>query len=104
MSKVFSVSRSLFIVLSVFCTLSVAMADDDHIEARRLLLSGEILPLEVILKKVRQELPGKVLDIDLEKEDHQIVYEIEILRENGVIEEVYINARTGERLSSMEDD
>lgn len=104
MSKVFSVSRSLFIVLAVFCTLSVAMADDDHIEARRLLLSGEILPLEVILKKVRQELPGKVLDIDLEKEDHQIVYEIEILRENGVIEEVYINARTGERLSSMEDD
>jgi len=98
------ISRSLFILLAVFCTLPVAMADDDHVEARRLLLSGEILPLEIILKKVRHELPGKILDIDLEKEDQQIVYEIEILGKNGVIKEVYINARTGERIPSMEDD
>jgi len=80
------------------------MADDDYIEARRLLDSGEILPLEVILKNVKQILPGKVLEIELEVEDEQIVYEIEILDRNGVIKEIYIDAKTGKLLLTKEDD
>ncbi len=92
---------SAFMILS---PLTVAMADDDYIEARRLLNSGEILPLEVILKNVRQIFPGKVLEVELEKEDQQIVYEIEILGGDGVIKEIYIDAKTGKLLLTKEDD
>ena len=97
----------MHILLAAFMILSplqVAMADDDYIEARRLLDSGEILPLEVILKNVRQTFPGKVLEVELEKEDQQIVYEMEILGDNGVIKEIYIDAKTGKQLFSTEDD
>ena len=84
--------------------LNIAVADNDYIEARRLLDSGEILPLEVIIKNVRQTFPGKVLDVELENEDHNIVYEIEILGDDGIIKEIYIDARTGKLLFTKEDD
>ena len=66
--------------------------------------SGEILSLEVILENVRQTYPGKVLEVELENEDQQIVYEMEILGDDGVIKEIYIDAKTGKQLFSKEDD
>jgi len=104
MNSNYSIMRILLVVFMILSPLYVAMADDDYIEARRLLDSGEILPLEVILKSVRQIFPGKVLEVELEKEDHQIVYEIEILGDDGVIKEIDIDAKTGKQLFSKEDD
>jgi uncharacterized membrane protein YkoI len=100
----YSIVRVLLATFMILGTLHTAIADDDHIEARRLLDSGKILPLEDILRNVRQISPGKVLDVELEKEDGQIVYEIEILGGNGVIKEVYIDAKTGKLLLTKEDD
>jgi len=98
-----SIMRVLLAAFLILSPLHIAMADDDHIEARRLLDSGEILPLEVILKNVRQIFPGKVLEVELEKEDQQIVYEVEILGDDGVIKEIYINAKTGRLLFTKEE-
>ena len=98
----YSIMSILLIAFMILSHLQVAMADDDYIEARHLLDSGEIQPLEVILKNVRQTFPGKVLEVELEKEDGLIVYEIEIL--GGVIKEIYINAKTGKLLFTKKDD
>ena len=87
----YPIQRVLLSAFMILSPLTVAMADDDYIEARRLLNSGEILPLEVILKNVRQIFPGKVLEVELEKEDQHIVYELEILGGDGVIKEIYID-------------
>jgi len=94
--------------------LQLAQADDDYIEARRLQVSGEILPLEAILKNIRltfpdkifsgKIFPGKILEVELEKENGKIVYEVEILGEDGVVREIYINAKTGKLISVKEDD
>ena len=100
----FPMSYVLLIAFMLLGPLHAAFADDDYMEAKRLLETGQILPLEDLLKNLRQTLPGKVLDIELEREDHQIVYEVELLGEDGVIKEVYINARTGKVLSIKEDD
>ena len=104
MNSHFSIARALLVIIMILGPLHVTRADDDHIEARRLLDSGEILPLEVILNNVRQTFPGRILDVELEKEDSHIVYEVEILGEDGVVSEIYINARTGKVLSIKEDD
>ena len=104
MNSHFSIARALLVIIMILGLLHVTRADDDHIEARRLLDSGEILPLEVILNNVRQTFPGRILDVELEKEDSHIVYEVEILGEDGVVSEIYINARTGKVLSVKEDD
>ncbi len=104
MNSNYSILRVLLLSFMMLSPLQVAMADDDYIEAKRLLDSGEVLSLEVILKKVRQIFPGKVLEVELEKEDEQIVYEIEILGGDGVIKEIYIDAKTGKLLLTKEDD
>ena len=104
MTDPFSIARVLLVIIAILGPSHSAMADDDHIEARHLLESGEILPLEVILNNVRQTFPGRILEVELEKEAGQIAYEFEILGEDGVVTEVYINARTGKVLSVKEDD
>ena len=104
MNSKFSYVTNLLITLVILNLSHVVLADDDHIEARRLLDSGEILPLEVILNNVKQEHPGKLLEVELDKEDDRIVYEIEILGKDGVVKEVYIDARTGKLLFAKEDD
>ena len=96
--------RVLLLSFMMLSHSQVTIADDDYIEAKRLYDSGEILSLEVILKNVRQKFPGKVLEVELEKEDGQIVYEIEILNDNGVITEIYVDAKTGKLLLTKEDD
>ncbi len=103
MNSHYSIKRVVLVAFLMLTPLHVVMADDDYIEARRLLDSGEILPLEVILKNIRQIFPGKVLEVELEKEDQQIVYEIEILGDDGVIKEIYINAKTGKLLFTKEE-
>ncbi len=95
---------TLLVGIMTLSPLQATLADDDYIEARRLQDSGEILPLQTILKNIRQSFPGKIIEIDLEKEDGFIAYEVEILGKDGVVREIYINAKTGKLLSVKEDD
>jgi uncharacterized membrane protein YkoI len=104
MNKLLTITSALLISATVALPFHTAQADDDYIEARRLQESGDILPLETILKKVRLMYPGKVLEIELEMEADQIVYEVEILGKDGVVREVYINAKNGTLLSNKWDD
>jgi len=78
-------------------------ADGDQDEARRLLKSGDILSLELILEKVRSSHPGKILEVELEKESGKTIYEIEMLGDDGVVREFIIDARTGDLLENKRD-
>lgn len=79
-------------------------ADDDHDEAKRLVESGQILALEDILKKVRKIKPGKILDVELERKGDKNIYEIEVLDNKGTVIELKFDARTGQHLSTEEED
>ena len=82
----------------------IVQADDDYIEAKRLRESGEIMPLEEILKNVRRSYPGRILEVELEKEKGRVIYELEILGTDSIVREIYIDAKSGELLSVEEDD
>jgi uncharacterized membrane protein YkoI len=74
-----------------------AAADEDHEEARRLREAGEIVPLEVILDKVRSEYDGILLEVELEHEGgDELVYEVELLDSKGSVRDLLFDARTGE--------
>ncbi|MDT8282766.1 MAG: PepSY domain-containing protein [Gammaproteobacteria bacterium] len=103
MNIILSMARIMLVAMLLLVTVHVAWADD-HVEARRLLEAGEILPLESILKKVRERFPGKIIEIKLETEENEVAYEVELLGYDGVVLEVYINAKTGNIMSSKEDD
>ena len=68
---------------------------DDHDEAYELLRSGEILPLEKILEISREQVQGRVLEVELEQEDELLIYELEVLDKQGIVWEIKVDAVTG---------
>ncbi len=95
---------ALLMTLSWAGLSSPALADDDHLEARRLMESGAVLPLQTILDRLRLDYPGRILEVELEKEHGIIIYEIEIVDDDGKVRELSVNASTGELLQVKEDD
>jgi uncharacterized membrane protein YkoI len=88
--------------LSLFCLCSVTVCSiveaEDHNVAYQLLQKGEIIPLEKILQINYKQMPGRVLEVELEHEKKQLIYEIEVLNDKGVVWEYKINAKTGKIL------
>ncbi|MDH5368818.1 MAG: PepSY domain-containing protein [Gammaproteobacteria bacterium] len=79
---------------------SPLFADDDHNEAKRLVESGEILALEIIMEKARKIQAGKILEVELETKKDKKIYEIELLSPEGIVFELKFDARTGKHLST----
>jgi uncharacterized membrane protein YkoI len=77
---------------------TLAMAEEGHNEARRLTESGAILPLEDIMQSIQQEQPGRILEVELERDDGLYLYEVEILDAQGVVWEFKLDAKSGEIL------
>jgi uncharacterized membrane protein YkoI len=75
----------------------------EHKVVREALQRGEVLPLVKILAIANKEVPGDVIEVELEDEAKALVYEIKILTSTGRVREVKIDARTGAVLS-IEDD
>jgi uncharacterized membrane protein YkoI len=73
-----------------------ALADrDDHDRARQALNAGEILPLAEILLAAEAARPGRVIELDLERDDGRWIYELELVSPEGLVYEVEIDAATG---------
>ena len=75
-----------------------ASADDDHARARELVKSGEIVPLEKLLKETLSNKPWRILEVELERENGRLVYEVEVIDEQGRVRELLFDARSGELL------
>jgi len=88
--------ESLFLVLVAGMINVIAEADDfSRSEIRQLVSEGVILPLDTILKKYPEQEYGKLLDLEVEKEHGNIVYELEFLRVDGRVLELEIDASDG---------
>lgn len=92
-------------LLLVFFIGSNVWADEDQERARELVKSGEIMPLEQLLKKVINSETGKLrlLEVELEREKGRLVYELELVDEQGVVRELLFDAKTGEALGEEDD-
>jgi len=91
-------------------SVSLGLADEskqpkarDHAAVREALRRGEVLPLVKILAIANKEVPGDVIEVELEDEREALIYEIKILTSTGRVREVEIDARTGAVLK-IEDD
>lgn len=80
------------------------LADLDINHVMELKQSGEILPLESILERVRELQPGRVIEIELEDDDDRYIYEMEVVDDSGVVWDIDVDARTGELLERERDD
>jgi len=63
--------------------------------AREAVKSGRIVSLSVIRRQVRQSFPGKIVDVRLQKpksKGRPYIYQVKLLRKNGKLLELKINA------------
>lgn len=96
---------SLAAALVIALTAGAARADDVGPEvAKRLLSEGRIKPLSEIISGVQAKVPGEVLEVQLELDDGNYVYELKLLRPNGKVQEVEADAASGDILKIEDDD
>lgn len=101
MPDFFKHSALLLLVLASFLPPVQAESQDRALELRK---RGDILPLELLIQKAQKIHPGKILEVELKKKRERYLYELEILDRNGVVWELYFDARTGELLKSKRED
>ncbi|MBA4129805.1 MAG: peptidase [Hyphomicrobium sp.] len=105
-----NVARCLLLLLAIAASNPASARhgrDDDeigHEAAKELLESGRILALETILAKVSERVPGKLIETKLEYEHGRIMYDLKILRPDGRVQEVEVDAATGEIIKIEDDD
>jgi uncharacterized membrane protein YkoI len=64
----------------------------DHDRARAALERGEVRPLEEILAAAAAEVPGEVVELELEREHGRWVYELKVIAPDGRVLEVMVDA------------
>lgn len=92
------------VMLAGFVLLTAALmpagaeppAGVDHERARAARARGEVLPLVQILNRVERDFGGRVIEVELERDDGQLRYELELLLPDGRVIELEFDARTGE--------
>jgi uncharacterized membrane protein YkoI len=88
--------KHLALILCLSLIAAPALADrDDHDRARLALQAGEILPLAEILAAAEAARPGRVIEIELERDDGRWIYELELVSPDGFLYEMEIDAASG---------
>jgi len=89
------------VMLSLFSLTSFA---DDHDKIQSLVNTGKIQPLEAILQRLYKIEVGHILEVELEKKKKRLIYEIEIVNEDGVVKEYLFDAKSGELIKEHFED
>jgi uncharacterized membrane protein YkoI len=83
--------------------LAVRADKSDHVEARELLKRGQILPLPAILAAAAKQVPGDVIEVELEHEEEGWQYEVKVLTAAGAVKKLVLDARDGTVLKVKDD-
>ena len=84
--------------------VSFAADKPDHDRARQAVEAGDVLPLRTILERVEREYPGQIMEVELDREKGEWVYEVKLLRKGGALMKLKILARDGTILGFKEKD
>ena len=71
---------------------------DDHERALHAVQSGQVLPLTTVLERLAAQHPGQVLEVELERDAQQWIYEIKLLTADGQLLKLKLDAGTAEVL------
>lgn len=72
----------------------------DHDRARAALEAGQILPLSQILAALEKTQPGQVIEVELERDGNQWIYEIKLLQKNGHRQKIKMDASNANIISN----
>lgn len=81
---------------SMIGAIAAVDGSEDHVKARDLRNAGDILPLEEILRRVRPQAQGRIIEAELYRSDARYHYELELVDDHGAVHELHVDATTGE--------
>ena len=93
---------TLFIVL--VCSTASARADDEQDRARAALDAGAIQPFGAIEDIVTKRVSGEIIDVELDQDGTQWIYQLKLRDTRGQVLEVEVDATSGEILKMDVDD
>ncbi len=76
----------------------------DHDEALRAVEARQALPIARIMEIAVRAVPGEIIEIELDRDDGTLIYEVEVLSSAGRVRKVEIDARTGAVLDIEDED
>ncbi|WP_250655890.1 PepSY domain-containing protein [Alkalimarinus coralli] len=91
-------------VIILTISFSVTLWAGDHDNARELMESGDIVPLENILEQLQKRIAGRVIEVELEQKNDRLVYEIEQIDNKGIVREFVFDATDGHLLKEKIDE
>jgi len=65
---------------------------------------GKVIPFKSLMQRYEERLNGRLLDLEVERENGRIIYELEIMRPDSVVYEIKIDAQSGEWLEEEVED
>ncbi|CAM3264113.1 Peptidase propeptide and YPEB domain-containing protein [Paracoccus aminovorans] len=97
----------LLLPLVLALPLAAARAQDvsapDYEFARDAVARGQILSLAEVLARLQHSHPGRVVEVELERDDDMLIYEVEMVTADGRLIEIEIDAATG-RIIDLDED
>jgi len=95
-------ARSLVMICLLWCG-TTALADQE--DARFLRQSGNIVSLTTLLSDAYRRKPGELLEVEveLEHDESEYLYEVEILDREGIVWELRYDAVSGEFIGIEKD-
>jgi uncharacterized membrane protein YkoI len=89
----------IMMFLSVILVSPLLMADNDNDRAKVLLERGQIVSLERLLANIRQHGDWQILELELDERDDRLIYEVELLDQQGKVHKLNYDAKTGQELT-----
>jgi uncharacterized membrane protein YkoI len=91
--------------ITLLAVISYPLAENKRSQdrARQLRENKDILPLEQILEQAKARHPGRLIEAELDQEENNWIYQIEILDENGVVWKMDYDATTSKLLKADQD-
>lgn len=94
----------LVLGLVIEVTPIAAVADGDHDRAHGALERGEVLPLAQILLVATSRTPGRIIKVELERDDGRWIYEVVLVTRAGRLLEMEIDGASGRILEIEAED
>ncbi|CAM3543960.1 PepSY domain-containing protein [Parendozoicomonas haliclonae] len=89
--------KQLLLALLIFCLPLAAQARDydlDSHKAREAVDKGDAVSYDVLESSIRQRFYGRIIRVEMEKDDGIWIYELRLLQDDGRVVEMELNART----------
>jgi hypothetical protein len=91
-------ARAALVCLVVSALPGPAAGGDDHRGLRQALARDEIVSFKTILDWIEQRYVGRIVEVELEDDDGELIYEVDLLSPQGDLIEFEFDARSGEML------